>query len=45
VKAAGFSTLLAVMAAISASTTLFVAFLPGRIPVAEPVPELRRTPA
>ena len=45
VKAAGFSTLLAVMAAISASTTLFVAFLPGRIPVAEPVPELSRTPA
>jgi MFS family permease len=40
VKAAGFSTLLAVMAAISASTTLFVALLPGRLPVAEPVPPL-----
>jgi MFS family permease len=40
VKAAGFSTLLAVMAAISASTTLFVALLPGRIPVAEPIPPL-----
>jgi len=45
VKAAGFSTLLAVMAAISASTTLFVALLPDRLPIAEPVPELRRTPA
>jgi MFS family permease len=45
VKAAGFSTLLAVMAAISASTTLFVAFLPGRLPIAEPVPELRQTTA
>ena len=40
VKAAGFSTLLAVMAAISASTTLFVALLPGRLPVSEPVPPL-----
>ena len=40
VKAAGFSTLLAVMAAISASTTFFVAFLPGRLPVAEPIPPL-----
>jgi MFS family permease len=38
VKAAGFATLLAVMAAISASTTLFVALLPGRLPVPEPVP-------
>jgi len=45
VKAAGFSTLLAVMAAISASTTLFVALLPGRLPIAEPVPELRQTTA
>jgi hypothetical protein len=46
VKAAGFNTLLTVMAAISASTTLFVAMLPGRIPVAAtPVPELTRTPA
>jgi len=33
VKAAGFSALLVVMALISASTTLFVAFLPGRLPV------------
>jgi hypothetical protein len=32
VKAAGFTTLLVVMALISASTTLFVAFLPGRLP-------------
>jgi MFS family permease len=40
VKAAGFSTLLTVMALISASTTLFVAMLPGRIPVATPLPEL-----
>jgi MFS family permease len=38
VKAAGFATLLAVMASISASTTLFVALLPGRLPVPEPVP-------
>jgi MFS family permease len=46
VKAAGFNTLLTMMAAISASTTLFVAMLPGRIPVAAtPVPELTRTPA
>jgi MFS family permease len=40
VKAAGFGTLLTVMAAISASTTLFVALLPGRIPVADPVSPL-----
>ncbi len=32
VKAAGFGTLLGVMAVISACTTLFVAMLPGRIP-------------
>lgn len=32
VKAAGFTTLLLVMAAISASTTLFVSLLPGRVP-------------
>jgi len=31
VKAAGFSTLLTVMAGISAFTTLCVVFLPGRI--------------
>jgi predicted MFS family arabinose efflux permease len=31
VKAAGFTTLLVVMAAISASTTLFVSLLPGRV--------------
>jgi MFS family permease len=35
VKAAGFGTLLTVMAAISAFTTLCVMLLPGRIPVAE----------
>jgi hypothetical protein len=32
VKAAGFSTLLIAMAAISACTTLFVALLPGAVP-------------
>src|SRR3989338_8119587 len=32
VKAAGFGTLLTIMAVISAFTTLFVALLPGRIP-------------
>ena len=32
VKAAGFTTLLLIMAGISASTTLFVSLLPGRIP-------------
>ena len=36
VKAAGFGTLLTVMALISACTTFFVALLPGRIPVAAP---------
>ena len=38
VKAAGFTTLLTVMAIISASTTLFVSMLPGRIPMAAPIP-------
>jgi MFS family permease len=38
VKAAGFSTLLTVMAGISAFTTLCVAFLPGRIPTIAPAP-------
>ena len=38
VKAAGFSTLLMVMAGISAFTTLCVAFLPGRIPIAAVAP-------
>jgi predicted MFS family arabinose efflux permease len=32
VKAAGFTTLLLVMAAISATSTLFVSLLPGRVP-------------
>jgi MFS family permease len=36
VKAAGFGTLLTVMAAISAFTTLFVALLPGRLSAAAP---------
>ena len=36
VKAAGFTTLLTVMAGISAFTAFSVAMLPGRIPV--PVP-------
>jgi MFS family permease len=38
VKAAGFTTLLVVMALISASTTLFIAFLPGRLPAAAAAP-------
>jgi len=38
VKAAGFTTLLTVMALISAFTTLFVSMLPGRIPIPAPVP-------
>ncbi len=38
VKAAGFDTLLMVMAVIAAFTTLCVAFLPGRIPTAAPTP-------
>lgn len=39
VKAAGFSTLLLVMAAISAGTTVFVALLPGAMPVPRSVDE------
>jgi MFS family permease len=38
VKAAGFGTLLTVMAVISACTTFFVSMLPGRIPVVAPAP-------
>ncbi len=38
VKAAGFGTLLTVMAAISAFTTVCVALLPGRLPVGAPAP-------
>jgi MFS family permease len=38
VKTAGFGTLLTVMAAISAFTTLFVSLLPGRIPVPAAAP-------
>jgi MFS family permease len=42
VKAAGFTTLLVVMAGISSLTTLFVSLLPGRVPstapAAAPVP-------
>src|SRR6185369_7029872 len=38
VKAAGFGTLLTVMAVISACTTFFVSILPGRIPVVAPAP-------
>src|SRR5207249_3970407 len=37
-KAPGFGTLLTVMAAISAFTTLCVALLPGRIPTGAPAP-------
>ena len=44
VKAAGFSTLLAVLAALAASTTFFVALLPGRIPIAEPAAPLAPAP-
>jgi MFS family permease len=44
VKAAGFGTLLAVLAALAASTTFFVALLPGRIPTPEPVPPLAPAP-
>ena len=40
VKAAGFGTLLTVMALISACTTFFVSMLPGRIPVAATTPSL-----
>ena len=40
VKAGGFGTLLTVMAVISTCTTLFVALLPGRIPVAVAAPPL-----
>jgi hypothetical protein len=36
VKAAGFTTLLLVMAGISSLTTLFVSLLPGRIPSSSP---------
>src|SRR3989338_4962636 len=39
VKAGGFTTLLLLMAAISAFTTLFVALLPGRVPVTAGLPE------
>jgi MFS family permease len=44
VKAAGFGTLLTVMALISACTTFFVAMLPGRIPVAVTTPALTTAP-
>ena len=42
VKAAGFTTLLLVMAGISTLTTLFVSLLPGRIPSPRPPPRPRR---
>jgi len=45
VKAAGFGTLLAVMAAISAFTTLCVTLLPGRIPTGEAPAPLAVAPA
>ena len=38
VKAAGFTTLLVLMAAISALTALFVGFLPGRVVASAPMP-------
>ena len=46
VKAAGFGTLLAVMAVISGFTTLFVALLPGRVsaPSAPPLVEAAAAP-
>ena len=40
VKAAGFGTLLTVMAVISGFTTLFVALLPGRLAAPSPAPPL-----
>lgn len=45
VKAAGFTTLLTAMAAISAFTTLSVAMLPGRIAAAAPAPVPAARPA
>jgi MFS family permease len=45
VKAAGFSTLLSVMAIIAACTTLFVAMLPGRVPARRPAPAPVPVPA
>jgi MFS family permease len=44
VKAAGFGTLLTVMAAIAAFTTLCVALLPGRIPTTETAAALAVAP-
>jgi MFS family permease len=44
VKAAGFNTLLTVLAILAASTTLFVAFLPGRIPATQPLAPLAPAP-
>jgi MFS family permease len=44
VKTAGFNTLLTVMALLAASTTFFVALLPGRIPVTQPVAPLAPAP-
>jgi MFS family permease len=38
VKAAGFTTLLTILAGLAASTTLFVAMLPGRVPVVATAP-------
>jgi hypothetical protein len=38
VKAAGFTTLLLLMAGISSLTTLFVSMLPGRVPTAAAAP-------
>jgi hypothetical protein len=39
VKAAGFTTLLTTMAAISALNAVFVSFLPGEVPVSAPAVE------
>jgi hypothetical protein len=38
VKAAGFTTLLLLMAGISSLTTLFVSMLPGRVPTPAAAP-------
>jgi hypothetical protein len=38
VKVAGFTTLLLLMAGISALTTLFVSLLPGQVATAAPAP-------
>jgi len=45
VKAAGFTTLLTVLAALATLTTLFVSFLPSQAPKASTVPLPAAEPA